>query len=184
MSGKLHIALCHAKPLLMIALFAFLGTVIGPLFARAAGDRYIALLYTAVCCHLSVHGLLIAVMLPYCFIVFMTSRLRAWAIYLLIGFRFVLISSCGWAIEQSFQHGAWLVRLLLQFPDFCLIPVILWYTFRFLNGQKAYRGIVYCVIVLTGAIYYCFISPYLVTLIDTYETMGRYIFHVGFDWRL
>ena len=187
MDNRINVTASLSRPAflrLCISLSVVFGTVVGILLAGTAGEQYSSLIYAAASSRPSVIGVLICVFFPYFLIASMVSHLKPWVIFLLVGFRFALISSCWWGIQKSFQHGAWLVQLLLLFPDICLMPLLLWFTVRFLDGRRVYGSAVRFIIILVVYIYYSLISPYLATLIETYESMGRYVFHVGFDWRL
>lgn len=169
-----------------LAFLTIICTGIGVFLSSRADNTYFQMIHAAASCHMSFAGLLISVILPYFVSIFLVSKGKPFVIYLVCGLRFLSVSACGYGIFQSFEYGGWLVSLLLQFSDYCLMPILIWYSIRNLLAKNNKRDIIICffALVLIGFFYFCSISPFLVTLIDTYETMEGYAGHVGFDWRL
>lgn len=169
-----------------LALCAVFGTGFGVFFAASTGNSYILLMRMAASRPVSIVGTLVAVIVPFLVSVFLITHSKPWLVYLICGTRLFLFSAAGWAIARSFGSAGWLVRLTLQFPDLCLIPVLILFSIRALTGGGSRRYTLRCILfsAAVGMIYYCMISPFLANLIDSYETMGRYAIHVGLDRRL
>lgn len=169
-----------------LAVCAALGTVFGVFFAAAMGDSYIHLMRMAVACPVSVVGSLVAVYVPYLISVFIISMSRPGLIYVVCSARFVLLASVAWGISQAYGSAGWLIRLLFQFPDILLMPALVFLSVVCIRKRPGRKAILIfgLYMLIIGMINYCTVSPFLAVLIDTYETMGRYAFHVGFNWRL
>ena len=74
------------------------------------------------------------------------------------------------AVSIAFGSAGWLVRLLLQFTDVCLIPVFSWLVLRHCSAgaRPLQKDAVICgaVVVLICSLDYCVVSPYLAMLIE------------------
>ena len=169
----------------ILALCCVLSAAFGVLFAATVGNPYILLMHMSLGRPVSIVGLTVSVFVPYLISFLVVVHSKPWLVYFVIGLRIALTSSVGWAIARSFSGASWLVRLLMQWPDLCLIPALIFlycFTKREFARTAALRFIL--LLIGVGVIYYCIISPFLVELIDSYETMGRYAIHVGLDRRL
>lgn len=169
-----------------LALIAVMSAGLGALFAGTSGDTYILLMRMAANRPVSIVGSAVSVFLPFLVSLFIITHSKPWLVYLICGIRIFLFSSAGLALERSFASAGWLVRLLLQMPDLCLIPMLIWFSLLSLAGSCTKRVVACCILLAAaiGMLDYCVISPFLANLIDSYETMGRYAIHVGLDWRL
>lgn len=171
---------------IFLAICAVISFGIGHVLAGLAGDHYFRLLRVAASGYLSLDGLLLSVFLPYFIAMMLVSWRKPFMIYLICGLRCITVSACGYGIFRSFEYGGWLISFLMQFFDYCLLPVFLWFSYRTLSGVRRKRdtAIYLAALILIGILNYMFISPFLVTLIDIYRKMEGYAVHVGFDWRL
>lgn len=169
-----------------LVLCAVFSAGLGAWFADTSGDTYIFLMRMAASRPVSIVGSAVSVFLPFLVSLFIITHSKPWLVYLICGIRIFLFSSAAFALDRSFGSAGWLVRLLLQMPDLCLIPVLIWLSLYSLAGRCAKRILICCIVfaVVIGMLDYCMISPFLANLIDSYETMGRYAIHVGLDWRL
>lgn len=167
----------------VLALCAVLGAGFGVFFAASAGDSYMLLMRMAASRPVSIVGSAVAVFVPFLVSVFFIMHSKPWLVYWICGARLFLFSAAGWAIARSFGTAGWLVRLMLQFPDLCLIPVLIWFSVLRLTGRGSRRAAIQSILfaAAVGMINYCMISPFWANLIDSYETMGRYAIHVGLD---
>ena len=172
--------------LLRLALCAFLGAVFGVFFVFLAGDSLFLLLRCAACCPASVVNLLLAVFLPFALSILLILCYHPWLIYPICLLRFFAFSACAFCILRNFGSAGGLMLFLLQFQEFVLLPCIAWLSIRRLCGLIRIRDCIYvaCAALALVLIQCLLVSPFLVRLIDTYETMGRYAVHVGFHWRL
>ena len=169
-----------------LALCAVFSAGLGVLFADASGDAYIRLMRMAASRPVSIVGSAVSVFLPFLVSVFLITHSKPWLVFLICGIRIFLFSSAAFAMGRSFGSAAWLVRLMFQMPDLCLIPVLIWFSGLTLAGNCTKRVMTCCIMfaAVIGMLDYCVISPFLADLLDSYETMGRYAIHVGLDWRL
>lgn len=174
------------QSLCALALCAVFSAGLGAFFAGTSGDSYILLMRMAASRNVSIVGSVVSVFLPFLVSFFIIAHSKPWLVYLICGLRIFLLASAGFAIGRSFGSASWLVRLLLQMPDLCLIPVLIWFSLLSFAGRCTKRVTVGCILLtaVIGMLHYCVISPFLANLIDSYKTMGRYAIHVGLDWRL
>ena len=174
-----HVGFC-------LAMCAALGTVFGVFFAATMGDSYIQLMRTAVARPVSIAGSLVAVCVPYLISFLVISMSRPGLIYMVCTVRFIVFASVAWGISQAYGTAGWLIRLLFQFPDILLMPAFVFISVACIRKRPSKKAILIFGIytLFIGMINYCTVSPFLAVLIDTYETMGRYAFHVGLNWRL
>ena len=186
MSTKFRALLVCKSYLLRLALCAFLGAVFGVFFVLAAGDSLFLLICSAVGCPASVADLVLAVVLPFVLSVLLIFRFPSWLVYPICLLRFFAFSACAYCIFRNFGSAGGLMLFLMQFQDFVLLPVLVWLGMRRLIGSLRLRDCIYaaCAATVPVLINCCFVSPFAVRLIDTYETMGRYAVHVGLHWRL
>ena len=156
---------------------------LGVIFAASAGNHYFLLMRKATSCFVSIIGSAVTVLLPFLVSVFIITHSKPWLAYLICGIYIFSLSSTCYAICCSFGTAGWLMQLMMQFPDICLTPVLIWLFLLRLAGQGNRRILAWCFgfALAVGMIDYCVISPFLANLIDSYETMGRYAIHVGLD---
>ena len=169
-----------------LALSVLFGTSLGILVAITAGDKYFLLMRMAIRRPVSIVGSAVAVVIPFLVSFYLVNHSRPWLVYLVCAVRLCTFASVASAISFTFGNSGWIVRLLLQFPDLCLIPMLLYMSCHSLMGHMSRGHQITCIAysIAIGMINYFMISPFLAGIIDSYETMGRYAIHVGLDWRL
>ena len=169
-----------------LALCATISAGFGVLFANLANDSYVLLMRMAASRRVSIVGFAVAYFLPYLVSFVLIVHSRPWLVYFICGIRIFCFSSISSSLIISFGTAGWLVRLLMQFPDICLLPIMIWLSHARLTGHRSNRSLMISIIATLGVgmIYFGMISPFGANLIDSYETMGRYAIHVGLDWRL
>lgn len=177
-----NVQMCRQN-LCIFALCVVFSAGLGALFAASAGDIYFHLMRKAPSCFVSIVGSAVTVLLPFLVSVFIITHSKPWLAYLICGIHIFLISSSCYAILRTFGTAGWLLQGMMQFPDICLTPVLIWLFVLRLSGKCSRRVCVCCILfaVAIGMIDYCVISPFLANLIDSFETMGRYVIHVGLD---
>ena len=158
----------------ILALIVLLSAGVGANLSLMAGEHYLLLMRMAAKCRVSIVGLVVCIA-PYLVIVLFHSKLRL--VYFLCGLRILLFTAAVLSIFRSFAYAGWLDSFLMFFPDFCLIPMMILHCIIDINKRRIAMACAY--IASVGMIYYCWISPFLAHLMDTYETMGRYAIHVG-----
>lgn len=186
MSTEFRALLVCKSSLLRLALCAFLGAVFGVFFVSATGDSLPNLLRSAVGSSVSFPDLLLSVFMPFVLAVLLIYRFPYRFVYGICLLRFFAFSACAFCAFRSFGTAGGLLLFLLQFQDFILLPVLIWLSIRRLCGAIQIRDCRFatCAALVQVLIQGCFVSPFVVRLIDIYETMGRYAVHVGFHWRL
>ena len=170
----------------MFALCSVFSAGLGAWFAGTSGNTYILLMRMAASRPVSIAGSAVSVLLPFLVSLFIIVHSKPWLVYFICGIRIFLFSAAARALDCAFGSAGWLVRLMLQMTDLCLIPVLIWFSLLSLV-RKPTKHVMTCCILFAAAIGmldYCVISPFLANLINSYETMGRYAIHVGLDWRL
>ena len=159
-----------------LALCTVFSAAAGILFASFAGTSYVALMRRAASLPVSIIGSVLIVLLPYivsfCVVYYAKPRLG----FILYGLRIFTFTATGWALQSAFGSSGWLGRLMFQFPDFCLIPLLILFLNSNISGQRSLRKLAVCLgfVALVSILNYCTVSPFFANLIDTYETMGRY----------
>ena len=153
---------------IFLAIVWVIGLALGAVLSMQAGDRYFLLMRWAADRQVSIVGFLASAFLPF--------MLSALAVYiskpiLLYGICFAdafLLSLCGCVAMTAFGSAGWLVRLLLQFSDCCMAPILFWFSIRCISGSSFWKDFSLCAVIsaLVGSIDYCFVSPFLVMLIE------------------
>ncbi len=159
---------------------ACIGTLFGCCFSAIFKDDYLLLMRRAVSLPVSIVGTLLAVVVPYVAIVYST---KLWLIYVQICLRFFFVAASFYIVGEAFGSAAWLIRCLLLFPDYLCMPVIIHFACH-IGRSKRKQAILLIYSLLIGWINYQFISPFLATIIQKFETTGRYAIHAELGWRL
>lgn len=162
--------------LLFLAVSAVSGLRSGIYFA-AKSELLPSLMRIAVGCNVSIVGLIIVAYVPFLCCVCAISASQPWLIYLICFFRLFLHGGCATGIDLAFGSAGWLIQLLLQFTDTMTLPLFLCLAARSLGRRSIVKTEWRIYLFATGVIVtvdICLISPFLVDLIRTYETTGRY----------
>ncbi len=159
--------LCRRKAL-SLALVWIGGLLSGLLLAELTGDTYTALMRTAAQNRVSIVGLFAVTCLPFLFTAFAVFISRPSLIYGAAFVQALLFSWCGLGVLNAYGSAGWLVRLLLQFSSGCALSVFCWFCIRCLQGKTLKKDLFVSAAVLAVicSIDYCFVSPFLVMLID------------------
>ena len=146
------------------------GFLLGGFFLPYAGDSYLLLMRSAVSSPVSIVGLFSGVLLPFlisAFAVYLSMPLVLACTCFLKAFSF---SVCAGAVFSAFGSAGWLILILMQFSDCCMLPVMVWFSCRhWKTGRRNLRRDLTAVLfsaVAVGIMDYCIVSPYLVMLID------------------
>ena len=146
------------------------GLLLGIHYASQADDTYFLLMHTATITRVSITGLLAAVFLPFLFSAFAVYILRPELLLVICFLKAASFSCCSFGLMRAFESAGWLVRLLFQFSDYCMIPVLLWFSVRHIVVQKnpLWKDLLICGswMLVVGVLDYCIVSPFLVGLID------------------
>jgi len=171
--GSCFLQECRQKWCILV-LSILLSAGVGASLSLMAGEPYLLLMRMAAKRHVSIVGTVTCVA-PYLVIVLFHSKPRL--VYSLCGLRILFFTAAALSIYRSYGDAGWLVSFLMFFPDVCLIPMMILHCIIDINKRRIARACAY--IASVGMIYYCWISPFLAHLMDTYDTMGRYAIHVG-----
>lgn len=159
-----------------LALYTVVSAVAGILVTSLAGAQYITLMRLAASRPVSIVGSVVTVLLPCIVSFYVVYSSKNSLGYLLYGLRIFTFTATGWALQSAFGSSGWLVRLMFQFPDICLIPLLILFLNQNIGGRRSFRHLVLCLgfIAFVSVLNYCAVSPFLASLIENYETMGRY----------
>ena len=148
----------------------FLGHVLGIVFSIAAGDSNVSLMRMALNSHVSISGLLTAILLPFLLSAFAVYLHESWLLIPIAFAKAFIFSYIGLGVMTVYGSAGWLVRLLLMFSDCCSLPVLFWYWIRLLSGQRKATipatAVPVFLVILIGSFDYCIVSPFLTALIS------------------
>jgi len=146
------------------------GLLLGVLYSQGADDSYFLLMRTAAASRVSIVGLLTSLYLPFLIAAFFAFIMQPQLMLILCFCKAFIFSCCGYAAISAFGTAGWLVRILLQFSDCCIIPFFFWFCLRNVSGScvRMKRDLLFCSLVTLSVVAFdfCVISPFLVKLID------------------
>ena len=156
---------------LTLTFILLLGYLIGTFLAAGTPVSFFTLMRSAANSPVSIVGSLISAFLPFLLAFAAVHYGRPALLYLILFCKAIIFSHCSMWCSLAFGSGGWLVRLLFQFSDILLLPVLCHFVIRYLRRPRTlsksdiliYSGTA----ALVAIINYCFISPYLAMLIDT-----------------
>lgn len=165
----MNVLSCRSRHLLL-AFCCFAGALIGTYASRFTGASFLLLTRMTLLSPVSVVGLAACCLLPFLFAAFAVFISCHWLLYLICFIDFFLYCWFGFSVMSVFGSAGWLIRLFLQFPGSCLLPVLCWFSLRHISGRSTLlkRDISLCFLMafLTGVFYYCVIAPFLASLIN------------------
>lgn len=158
-----------------LALCCVIGSALGVLFTVTIGEPYLLLMRRAVRCPVSIVGSIVAVAIPFLVSCILLIHSKPWLIYCIMTTHFLAFTAVGFAVMQCFGSACWLIRYLLQFPNLCLMPLLIYVALCTFSGNTGRNLMVFCTsfAIFIGMVNYFWISPFLVDLISKFETMGR-----------
>lgn len=146
------------------------GLLLGIHYASQADDTYFLLMHTACASRVSITGLLAAVFLPFLFSAFAVYISHPELLLAICFLKAASFSCSSYGLMLVFENAGWLVRLLFQFSDYCMMPILLWFSARHIARQEKllWQDLLICGLwmLIVGALDYCIVSPFLVGLID------------------
>ena len=166
-----------------LALCSLVSAMFGVFFTAIMDSSYLRLIYLAVCQPVSFWGIIASVLLPYVLFAILICKCYRWIVYALLGMRVFTFTAVSCCLNYLFPTGSWLVIVLFQFPDIIILPMLFLLSDSFEQNRR-YRHLSTAIVLVVSLLYLFKVSPFLATLIDTNQTMGRYAFHVRFDWSL
>ena len=167
--GILNVLTCR-RCQIFLAVFCFAGALSGVYASRFTGAAFLPLTRMALFSPVSVVGCSVCCVLPFLFAAFAVFISCHWLLYLICFTGFLLHCWFGFSVMSVFGSAGWLIRLFLQFPGSCLLPVLCWFSLRHISRRSTLlkRDISLCFLMafLTGVFYYCVIAPFLASLIN------------------
>lgn len=147
------------------------GMLLGGIAAASAGDYLVSLMRQGAVCSASISGLLAAVLLPFLLSAFAVYLHEPWLLLIISAFKAFGFGFCAFAVGLAFGQSSWLVRFLFLFSDVSLMPVLYLYWLRHIQPDVSHRpweipGCV-CIALLLGWIDYCYIAPFLVSVLES-----------------
>lgn len=154
-----------------LAFVLFSGYLLGTLFSAEASDSYIALMRMSAVGPVSIVSVFASAMLPFLFAFIAVNCKKPFFLLAVCFCKAFFIAHCSFGCYLAFGSGGWLVRLLLQFSDLLLMPVLCWFAVCYLQRFQPLkvRDVLICATatLAVSAVNVCFVSPYLAMLIDT-----------------
>ena len=157
--------------ILILACILLLGYLIGTFLATETPVAYFSLMRSAVNSPVSIVGSLVSVFLPFLLAFAAVHYGKPALLFIILFCKATLFAHGSMCCYLAFGSGGWLVRLLLQFSDILMFPVLCRFTILYLGQPKPLRR--RDTLISTDAaafvviVNFCFISPYLAMLIDT-----------------
>lgn len=153
----------------VLAFCWMLGLFLGAIYGDHADHSYAIMMRTAALCRVSIVGLLFLLFFPLLLsAIAVYSNHPQWMVFVCF-IKAFLFASCGSLLLITFGSAAWLIRILLQFSDFCTLPFLFWFSIRNIAGRNANTRmdlvICGCAMAVMGALDFCVISPFLVSLL-------------------
>lgn len=169
-----------------LALCTILSAGIGTWLASAVGESYLSMMRMAASCHVSIVGSAVSVFFPFLVSFLLIKHSKPWLVFGICALRVMSCCAVRWALACAFGSAGWLVSLLFQFPDICLMPLLFFAAARKLCGSRSWRITAFgiCFTIVIGMLYYSLIVPFLADLLEFYKTMEGYAIHVRLDWRI
>lgn len=165
---RLYCGVKNEKNTILIFLACLSGLILGTVFANFAGNAYIGLLVRSVSTPVSFAGLCISAVLPILLAVFLERFGFAKYLWMLCFWKAFLLGACSFGCYLAFGSGGWLVRMLLQFSDLLLFPVLVWLCLRSGKGKNgALLQMPWVCIVIAVAVCFidfAYISPFVSAL--------------------
>ena len=156
---------------LILACILLFGYLIGTFLSAETPVTFYTLMRSAASSPVSIVGSLISAFLPFLLAFVVVHCGKPALLYFILFCKAVALSHCSMCCHLAFGSGGWLVRLLLQFSDILLLPLLCRFAIHYLRQSKPLRKydifVCSCAAAFVAIINFCFISPYLAMLIDT-----------------
>ncbi len=170
----------------LLALCSILSAGLGVLFAASAGDLYVLMMRTATQYRVSIVSSAVVNWLPFSISLYLIIHSKPRLVYVIIAIHIFLLSAAGHAIACYYLSAGWLVRIFLQFSEYCFIPVLLIVSAS-RHRISVRKSVFWCLVTIAaviGMLDALLISPFLEDLMESYKILERYSIHAGLDWRL
>lgn len=147
----------------------FFGLAAGVGLSFLADDSFLSTMRAAASSHVSIIGLLSAILLPLLFSAFAVYISQPQLLLPVAFCKAFLFSYLAFGVTAAFGTAGWLVRGLLMFSDCLTLPLLWWFWLRCLRIPK--EDATHCFFfacaaaLLIGCVDYCTVSPFLANLI-------------------
>ena len=155
---------------LLLAFCCLAGALSGICVTRFSEASFLSLTHRVIHSSVSVVGLIACNILPFLFAaiaVFLSCR---WALYPICFVEFFLHCWFAFGVMTVDQTSGWLLRLLLQFSDGCLLPMLCWFSLRHVSDCGSHWKQDFCLcllaVLMAGIFDICVITPFLASLIN------------------
>lgn len=152
----------------LLAISWCLGIILGYLAAVSAKSVISDVVQRCVNADLSVVGVLAVTVLPFLMSAFAVSFSEPWLLLIYSTYKAFSFSFSGWGVCLAYGQSGWLVLFLFLFSDLFVIPLLYLYWLRHIQGDIAPTAwelpLFLSAALLVGAVDYCFIAPFLTSL--------------------
>ncbi len=147
------------------------GLLLGSTYSYGAGESYFLLMRMAATSRVSIVGLLFLLYFPFLIAAYFALTLRPQSMLILCFCKAFIFACCGFAATSVFGTAGWMIRMLLQFSDCCIIPFFIWFCLRNISEPSVSIkwDLLLCsfVALFVAVLDFCVISPFLANLIDS-----------------
>ena len=157
------------RSILLLILCLIFGISLAIILASGFEKSFLFLMRTAVSTRVSIVGLFTVSYLPFLFSAFAVYIHKPRLLLIVLIMKSFLFVFCGLSCIAVFPSSGWMIRALLQFSDFLLLPALCWFDVRHMTGHGSLqRDFSFCtaLFLIAGSLDYCVVSPFLVMLID------------------
>ncbi len=145
----------------VISCFFTFGLLLSFLAASAVGEALLPAMRMVQFSHVSIIGLLSALIIPVFISAFAVYSNESWIIPILAFLKSFTFGYCAFAITAAFGSAGWLVRYLILFSDIHLICILWWFWLRH-YPEKGKRILLDTAIAVTTAVFICLLDLLLI----------------------
>lgn len=155
----------HRAGALLLAVCWLFGVLLGFCAALSAGYALLGLVRDATVESAPLFRVIAVAVIPFLLTALASLLRQHWLIYVLCFFKAFAFGFCAVSISAAYGSAGWLVRFLLLFSDYLTIPVMYYFCVRQIKDSAFHADINFVSILIytfaVGAIDYCFIIPFL-----------------------
>lgn len=152
-----------------LAFFWLFGLCFGVMAFVLADVSFVSLMRSFFDCAVSIFGLLWTI-LPFLISTAAFFLAAPWLLYLICFVKAFLLSFLTCGICIAFGSAGWLIRTLILFEDLVTAPLLYGYWLYFLSDEGLYKkastALALSVSLLLCSLEHCFVSPFMVRLIN------------------
>ena len=152
----------------VITMCWFAGLVLGAILAFSYRSVFSSLMCCAVVQPVSIVNLLVSTIFPFALFAFAICNRKQWIICSICFYKSFSHFFCAIAIYLQFHTVGWLIYLLILFPDVCMLLLMFFLSFKYVQEQmKSTGSLLYgsaMVLLAVNGIVYSWISPILLDI--------------------